>query len=74
MQMKHLQKDFYQILSTNRAYLDPESIFTSSSIRSSLSDFNAAADFAGVRADAIGEVDRLPRSLFEIHRRVHDLR
>ncbi|CAL9220165.1 unnamed protein product [Arabidopsis halleri] len=40
--MKRLQKEFYQILSMNRAYLDPESVSTRSSLtsaRSSYSDF-----------------------------------
>ncbi|XP_022889270.1 exocyst complex component EXO70H1-like [Olea europaea var. sylvestris] len=40
--MKRLQKEFYQILSMNRAHLDPESVSTRSSItsvRSSVSDF-----------------------------------
>ncbi|XP_051114285.1 exocyst complex component EXO70H1-like [Andrographis paniculata] len=41
--MKRLQKEFYQILSMNRAHLDPESVSTRSSrtsIASSVSDFD----------------------------------
>ncbi|KAL1187353.1 hypothetical protein V6Z11_A01G243000 [Gossypium hirsutum] len=41
--MKRLQKEFYQILSMNRAHLDPESVSTRSSrtsARSSTSDFD----------------------------------
>lgn len=41
--MKRLQKEFYQILSMNRAHLDPESVSTRSSrtsARSSLSDYD----------------------------------
>ncbi|KAK3016095.1 hypothetical protein RJ639_006339 [Escallonia herrerae] len=39
--MKRLQKEFYQILSMNRAHLDPESVSTRSSLstRSSTSDY-----------------------------------
>jgi len=40
--MKRLQKEFYQILSMNRAHLDPESVSTRSSrtsARSSVSDY-----------------------------------
>ncbi|CAN4121657.1 unnamed protein product [Withania somnifera] len=45
--VKRLQKEFYQILSMNRAYLDPESITTVSSrtsTRSSLSEFEEEED------------------------------
>ncbi|CAM8961918.1 unnamed protein product [Rhodiola kirilowii] len=41
--MKRLQKEFYQILSTNRAHLDPESVSSRSSrtsARSSISDYD----------------------------------
>ncbi|CAN1775532.1 Exocyst complex component EXO70H1 [Linum perenne] len=57
--MKRLQKEFYQILSTNRAHLDPESISTRSSgstasARSSISDYDGDD---GV--DAIAEVEEV---------------
>ncbi|TQD88748.1 hypothetical protein C1H46_025708 [Malus baccata] len=67
--MKRLQKEFYQILSMNRAHLDPESVSTRSrsslaSTRSSTSDYEedsgAITDddvkFAG---DAISEVEHV---------------
>ncbi|CAI0472551.1 unnamed protein product [Linum tenue] len=58
--MKRLQKEFYQILSTNRAYLDPESISTRSSARSSLSDFDGVDDDDNAAgADAIAEVEQV---------------
>ncbi|XWS43674.1 hypothetical protein CRYUN_Cryun16bG0123600 [Craigia yunnanensis] len=63
--MKRLQKEFYQILSINRAHLDPESVSTRSSrtsTRSSLSDY----DYDGspdheIRAvgDSISEVEEV---------------
>ncbi|KAK2976582.1 hypothetical protein RJ640_024203 [Escallonia rubra] len=44
--MKRLQKEFYQILSMNRAHLDPESVSTRSSLstRSSISDYEDNED------------------------------
>ncbi|RZC84008.1 hypothetical protein C5167_046794 [Papaver somniferum] len=44
--MKRLQKEFYQILSTNRDHFDPESISNRSSVtsRSSLSDYEEEYD------------------------------
>ncbi|CAI9783225.1 unnamed protein product [Fraxinus pennsylvanica] len=45
--MKRLQKEFYQILSMNRAHLDPESVSTRSSrtsIHSSISDYGDEDD------------------------------
>ncbi|KAB1223995.1 Exocyst complex component EXO70A1 [Morella rubra] len=59
--MKRLQKEFYQILSMNRAHLDPESVSTRSSrtsTRSSTSDFEDDDD---VRAagDSIDEVEEV---------------
>ncbi|XVE61808.1 hypothetical protein DITRI_Ditri06bG0068900 [Diplodiscus trichospermus] len=44
--MKRLQKEFYQILSMNRAHLDPESVSTRSSRTSSLDyDYDASPDY-----------------------------
>ncbi|CAL0309839.1 unnamed protein product [Lupinus luteus] len=64
--MKRLKKEFYQILSMNRAHLDPESISVKSSrtsVCSSISDFDDDCTTAGdeIRAagDAISEVERL---------------
>ncbi|XP_021668278.2 exocyst complex component EXO70H1-like [Hevea brasiliensis] len=61
--MKRLQKEFYQILSTNRAYLDPESVSTRSSrasARSSTSDYEdegSAEDEIRAAGDSISEVE-----------------
>lgn len=59
--MKRLQKEFYQILSTNRAYLDPESVSARSSSRSSmassLSDFEDSSSDDEIRAAAFSEVE-----------------
>ncbi|KAK9920746.1 hypothetical protein M0R45_029292 [Rubus argutus] len=64
--MKRLQKEFYQILSMNRAHLDPESVSTRSrssrtSVRSSSSDDDIIddgddVDFAG---ESISEVEQV---------------
>ncbi|CAN6887911.1 unnamed protein product, partial [Brassica oleracea] len=57
--MKRLQKEFYQILSMNRAYLDPESVSTRSSLtseRSSNSDFIEDED-SHTGGDSIVEVE-----------------
>ncbi|KAI4349253.1 hypothetical protein L6164_009865 [Bauhinia variegata] len=66
MAMKRLQKEFYQILSMNRAHLDPESMSTRSSrtsIRSSISDFDddatAAEDDVPNAGDSISEVEQV---------------
>uniref|UniRef100_M4EZ29 Exocyst subunit Exo70 family protein n=1 Tax=Brassica campestris TaxID=3711 RepID=M4EZ29_BRACM len=59
--MKRLQKEFYQILSMNRAYLDPESVSTRSSLtsaRSSYSDFPEDDDSNTV-GDSIVEVEEV---------------
>ncbi|MCD9639932.1 hypothetical protein HAX54_024925 [Datura stramonium] len=60
--VKRLQKEFYQILSTNRAHLDPESITTVSSrtsTRSSLSEFEDEEDDDRivVAGESISEVE-----------------
>ncbi|KAJ0263665.1 Exocyst subunit Exo70 family protein [Hirschfeldia incana] len=58
--MKRLQKEFYQILSMNRAYLDPESVSTRSSLtseRSSYSDFPEDEDSHTAAGDSIVEVE-----------------
>ncbi|KAL8193321.1 hypothetical protein R6Q57_026902 [Mikania cordata] len=59
--MKRLQKEFYQILSLNRAQLDPESVSTRSSrtsARSSLSDFvDESDDEIRVAEELIGDVE-----------------
>ncbi|KAD5961761.1 hypothetical protein E3N88_13234 [Mikania micrantha] len=59
--MKRLEKEFYQILSLNRAQLDPESVSTRSSqtsMRSSLSDFvDESDDEIRVAGDLISEVE-----------------
>ncbi|PON72821.1 Exocyst complex protein [Parasponia andersonii] len=65
--MKRLQKEFYQILSMNRAYLDPESVSARSSrasARSSTSDYDddgGATTDEDVRAagDSISEVEQV---------------
>ncbi|XP_004246928.2 exocyst complex component EXO70H1-like [Solanum lycopersicum] len=61
--MKRLQKEFYQILSMNRAHLDPESITTVSSrtsTRSSLSEFEEEEEddrIVAVAGESISEVE-----------------
>ena len=63
--MKRLQKEFYQILSMNRAHLDPESVSTRSSrtsARSSLSDYdNDGSPDNEIQAvgDSISEVEEV---------------
>ncbi|KAM7531810.1 hypothetical protein LguiB_035220 [Lonicera macranthoides] len=57
--MKRLQKEFYQILSMNRAHLDPESVSARSSrasARSSTSDYEDDEDEARI-GDSISEVE-----------------
>ncbi|KAJ7977061.1 Exocyst subunit Exo70 family protein [Quillaja saponaria] len=64
--MKRLQKEFYQILSMNRAHLDPESVSTSRSSRASTRSSTSSYDDDGispvdeVRAagDSISEVEQ----------------
>lgn len=63
--MKRLQKEFYQILSMNRAHLDPESLSTRSSrtsARSSLSDY----DDEGSPDQDDNEVRDAGDSIFEV--------
>ncbi|MCD9639933.1 hypothetical protein HAX54_024926 [Datura stramonium] len=63
--MKRLQKEFYQILSINRAHLDPESMSTvssrtSRSTRSSTSEFDVEDDDddrAAIAGESISEVE-----------------
>ncbi|KAM6569117.1 hypothetical protein CsatB_017102 [Cannabis sativa] len=66
--MKRLQKEFYQILSMNRAYLDPESVSTTrssrASTRSSTSDYDddggaTTDDEIRVASDSISEVEQV---------------
>ncbi|OAY41284.1 exocyst complex component EXO70H1 [Manihot esculenta] len=63
--MKRLQKEFYQILSTNRAYLDPESVSTRSSRASAISstsdyeDDGSAEDEIRAADDSISEVEHV---------------
>lgn len=65
--MKILQKEFYQILSMNRAHLDPESVSTRSSrtsARSSLSDYEDEGspyqdDDVRAAGDSITEVEEV---------------
>ncbi|PPS03566.1 hypothetical protein GOBAR_AA17112 [Gossypium barbadense] len=59
--MKRLQKEFYQILSMNRAHLDPESVSTRSSrtsARSSTSDFDDD-DEIRTAGDSISEIEEV---------------
>ncbi|XP_059430190.1 exocyst complex component EXO70H1-like [Corylus avellana] len=65
MAMHRLEKEFYQLLSINRAYLDPESVSVSSSrssvARSSVSDLedDESEDEFGVAGNSISEVERV---------------
>ncbi|GAA0153449.1 membrane traffic protein [Lithospermum erythrorhizon] len=54
--MKRLQKELYQILSMNRAHLDPESVSTRSSRSSALSNFSDS-DFEENQESEIVEVE-----------------
>lgn len=71
--MKRLQKEFYQILSMNRAYLDPESVSTRSSrasARSSVSEFEddggtTTDDDIRVAGDSISEVEQVSITAME---------
>ncbi|KAL3531859.1 hypothetical protein ACH5RR_005380 [Cinchona calisaya] len=58
--MKRLQKEFYQILSTNRAHLDPESVSVRSSrtsVQSTSSDDEEDLDEVQKAGDSIAEVE-----------------
>nr|KYP70809.1 Exocyst complex component 7 [Cajanus cajan] len=60
--MKRLKKEFYQILSTNRAHLDPESLSARSSrtsATSSASDCDDEDDDIRAAADSISEVEQV---------------
>ncbi|GMI79731.1 exocyst subunit exo70 family protein H4 [Hibiscus trionum] len=63
--MKRLQKEFYQILSMNRAHLDPESVSTRSSrtsTQSSMSDYDydvSPDNQIGAVGDSISEVEEV---------------
>ncbi|KAI9085768.1 hypothetical protein K1719_032182 [Acacia pycnantha] len=68
MAMKRLQKEFYQILSINRAFLDPESLSTvsrsSTSVSSTISDSDieeatAPEDDVRVAGDSISELEQV---------------
>lgn len=67
--MKRLQKEFYQILSTNRAHLDPESISARSSLTSRASTMSSMSDFEDddgddeirIAGDSISEVELVSR-------------
>ncbi|XP_039062884.1 exocyst complex component EXO70H1-like [Hibiscus syriacus] len=65
IEMKRLQKEFYQILSMNRAHLDPESVSTRSSLtsaRSSMSDFDdegSPDDEIRKEGDSISEIEQV---------------
>ncbi|KAK4281426.1 hypothetical protein QN277_012920 [Acacia crassicarpa] len=68
MAMKRLQKEFYQILSINRAFLDPESLSTvsrsSTSVSSTISDSviedaTAPEDDVRVAGDSISELEQV---------------
>ncbi|XP_004495266.1 exocyst complex component EXO70H1-like [Cicer arietinum] len=57
--MKRLQKEFYQILSMNRAHLDPESISVGSSRTTFCSDDGTPVDDVREAEDSISEVERV---------------
>ncbi|XP_058783679.1 exocyst complex component EXO70H1-like [Vicia villosa] len=56
--MKRLQKEFYQILSANRAHLDPESVGSSDTSFSSY-DYGGEEKDTGTAAERISEVERV---------------
>ncbi|XP_017983801.1 PREDICTED: exocyst complex component EXO70A1 [Theobroma cacao] len=62
--MKRLEREFYQILKSNRDYLDPESVSTHSSARpstsrSSFSDFENESENERDEDESIPEVERV---------------
>lgn len=61
--MKKLQKEFYKILSSNRQYLDPESLSNHSSRTSTISSFSdfedELEDELRVTTESISEVERV---------------
>jgi exocyst complex protein 7 len=61
--MKRLEKEFYQILSANRDYLDPESVSNRSSRASTISSFSdfedELEDEFRVAGESISEVERV---------------
>ncbi|XP_010112927.2 exocyst complex component EXO70H1 [Morus notabilis] len=61
--MKRLQKEFYQIMSSNRQYLDPESVSTHSSRTSTVSSFSDFEDELEnefrVTTESISEMERV---------------
>lgn len=62
MAMKRLKKEFYQILSMNRAHLDPESVSARSSrtsANSSTSDFDDDDDDIRAAGDSLSEVEQV---------------
>lgn len=69
--MKRLQKEFYQILSTNRAHLDPESVSARSSrlsTRSSTSDYEdeiGPEDEIRIAGDSISEVEQVSNTAMD---------
>lgn len=59
--MKRLEKEFYQILSSSREYLDPESVSSHVSARSSISDFEddrASEEEFGASIESVSGVER----------------
>ncbi|OVA18249.1 Exocyst complex protein Exo70 [Macleaya cordata] len=65
--MKRLEKEFYQILSTNRDHFDPESISTRSSITSQRSRSSTTSDYE----DDVGSEDEIQiagNSISEVER------
>ena len=59
--MKRLEREFYHILSSNREYLDPESVSSHVSARSSVSDFEddrASEDEFGASGESVSGVER----------------
>ncbi|XP_030503547.2 exocyst complex component EXO70H1 [Cannabis sativa] len=61
--MKRLQKEFYQILSSNRQYLDPESVSSHSSRASTISSYSdfedELEDELRATTESISEVERV---------------
>ncbi|XP_062085859.1 exocyst complex component EXO70H1-like [Humulus lupulus] len=57
--MRRFQREFYHILSSNRQYLDPESVSSHSSRASTISSFSDFEEELRITTESISEVERV---------------